>query len=83
MQLFTCPAAYRRVVESAIALTLAEIGSDVSRRSDEDPRVQALAPVPDALLDPEATGLLLITVAVPNAGVLGDDSRVLPFTASR
>lgn len=62
MRTYSVPAAYRRHIESSIALAMAEVGADVKYREDEDPRVRRLAPVPDAMLEPRETGRLLIVV---------------------
>ena len=55
MQLFTGPATHRRVLESAIALAVAEIGNDVKRRESKRPGI-----VPDSLLDYAAEGRVYV-----------------------
>jgi hypothetical protein len=66
MRLFTVPAAYRRHIEAAVAMAVADVGKDVERRSDEDVRIQRMAPVNDAFIDTTADGTLLIMVGVSN-----------------
>lgn len=55
---FSFPASYKRAVEGALAMVLADIALDQKYRSDEDPRVQKFAKIPDAMIDPSATGIL-------------------------
>lgn len=63
---FSCPAQYRRVVESAIATTLSTIARDAKWRASEDDYVRNLAPIDELLIDPRETGTLLIAVTIPN-----------------
>lgn len=62
MRTYSVPRIYQRFLESSIALTLAEIGRDTRRREDEDPRVRALATIPDMFVDAAETGRLVVLV---------------------
>lgn len=62
MQTFSCAAAYRRHVEESLALAVADVGRDAGRREDEDPRVQALAWIDPAMIDPSAKGRIVVVV---------------------
>jgi len=62
--MFSCPARYRKFMEANIALLLAEIGRDVARRADEDPRIQAWATVPNHMIDTDQVGTCAILVGV-------------------
>ena len=64
MRTFSVPASYRRYVEGAIAMALADVGKDVERREDDDERIRAMAPVPDHMIDSHTGGRLLIVVGV-------------------
>jgi hypothetical protein len=55
---FTFPASYRRAVEAALAIALADIARDQKYRSADDERIRQYASVPDALIDTTATGEL-------------------------
>lgn len=62
------PARYRRHALAALALMAREAARDAEYRSETDTQVRRFAPVPDTLIDADATGMVTITVDVdPNA----------------
>jgi len=56
MREFKFPARYEQFLTATIALALAEVARDMKRRSDEDPRVQAMATVPSMLINATRPG---------------------------
>lgn len=75
MRTYSVPAAYRRHLEASLALAVAEVGRDTSRRSDEDPRVQALATVPDHYVEHDAPGRIVVAVLTEAEAVVLDQLR--------
>jgi hypothetical protein len=64
MRIFQCPAAYREHLLDAIERALEEGRRDRACRADEAASVRALAEVPDRLVDPAATGQVLIMIGI-------------------
>lgn len=75
MRTYSCAAAYRRHVEASLALAVAEVGRDTARRSDEDPRVQALATINDCFVDPSAPGRIVVAVLTEAEAAVLDQLR--------
>lgn len=75
MSSFTVPTAYRRYVEHTMALLMATVARDADLRQDDDPRVRALAPVPDQYVDQIKDGRTVIVVT-PQSGVMIDPPPV-------
>lgn len=66
MPAIVLPARYYPHVEEVLRRLQQEIARDIGCRADEDARVQALAEVPNPLVDPSLEGSLLIMLTVPN-----------------
>jgi hypothetical protein len=62
MRVYVVSAAYRQFLEHEIDALITRAQQDEDRRADEDPRVQALATVPDEQIDRRETGTLLLAV---------------------
>lgn len=79
MLTFSFPANYKRYVAAELAIVLARIGRDVNCRSDADPRVRALADVPDPLYDAPSgeagTITLLLVETVPLVAVTDEEQQ--------
>jgi hypothetical protein len=72
MRLLTVPAAYAAYVESELARIERETGLDADCRADEDTRVQRLALIPNAFVDPTAQGTLVIFVVTAEPASVAD-----------
>lgn len=70
MHIVALPAQYQRHLVEVLKRAAAEIKRDQALRSDDDERVRAFAPVPDDLLDAEASGLIaILVVPIPRTEV--------------
>ena len=58
-RVFTCPARYRPMIESAIALAMADVGRDMARRSAGDPPT-----IRDSLIDGRQRGELVVVSCI-------------------
>lgn len=62
MKILHAPARYQKFLNDRIEAALKEIENDIALRADEEPRVRALASVPDRMIDQRRTGNLMIVV---------------------
>lgn len=83
MRVYSVPAAYQRHVEASLAIAVAEVGSDVAFRADEDPRVQALAPVPAFLFDGTPAEGRTVVVVLTEAEAIALNIDSVPDTLRR
>ena len=71
MHVIAIPAQYQRHLVALLERAAAEIERDQALRSDEDERVRAFAPVPDEVLDAEASGqVAIVVVQLPQLAVV-------------
>jgi hypothetical protein len=76
MRVYGVPASHQRYLKHVIGKALKEIALDLALRADEEPRVRALAGVPDEYVDLAETGIVTVIVGVTGNRIAATDAKL-------